>query len=306
MSRREHEATSLVDLAEINEIELLIMKRLGERTSGEHRSLHGGSGFDFVGLRDWTPGDRMGAIDWPQSTLTNFTPLVVREFEERSTARVVAVADASTSMRCGLDGVPLGGLVARAVATIGLSAVFFQDPVGLVVFDERLDQLAAVRPRTGKSQVVHCLEAYTDRRGAETLPAGRGPGATIAGFLRQTSLVAVISDFLFEGADDFIRELAFLQGVHDVFLVLIDSAPAFALPPLAAGWVGARDVETGRTRVLSRRTVAALPDRVRTWQEGIRRTARDAGLDVVQVGPDRFQADLALAALVAERRGRKV
>ena len=143
------QAASLVDLDEITRIELIVARRLRERTSGEHRSRTEGAGFDFVGLRDWQSGDRMAAIDWPQSTLTNFAPLVVREFDQPSTATVLAVADASLSTRCGVGGVPLAAVVARALATIGLSAAFFQDRFGLLTFDRGFAAVAGVAARTG-------------------------------------------------------------------------------------------------------------------------------------------------------------
>src|SRR5204862_31989 len=82
---------------------------------------------ELVGLRDWQAGDRMSNIDWPQSTLTNCSPMVVREFEQRSTATVIAVADGSLSTRCGIDGIPIAAAIARTIGTIGMSAVFFQD-----------------------------------------------------------------------------------------------------------------------------------------------------------------------------------
>ena len=81
-----------VSLAEITEIELLILRRAREVTIGEHRSTSYGSGFDFQGIRDWQPGDRPSSIDWGQSTLTNFSPMQVREFEQPSTAVVTAIA----------------------------------------------------------------------------------------------------------------------------------------------------------------------------------------------------------------------
>ena len=117
-----------------------------EFTIGEHRSLFHGSGFDFVGLRDWQPGDRTSNIDWAQSTLTNFSPMIVREFEQPSTATVVAVADASLSTRCGIDGVPIAAAIARTIGTIGMSAVFFQDLFGLITFDAKFEQLAGDPP----------------------------------------------------------------------------------------------------------------------------------------------------------------
>src|ERR1700755_2848778 len=107
MDAPEPQAESLVNLSELEEIELLILKRMREFPMGEHRNTLHGPGFDFDGLREWQPGDRLNAIDWPNSTLTNFSPLMVRDFEQPSTANVIAVADRSLSTRCGIDGVPI-------------------------------------------------------------------------------------------------------------------------------------------------------------------------------------------------------
>ena len=100
-------APPLVSLSEIAEIELFILKRMKEFTLGDHASVFKGSGFNFVGLRDWQPGDRLSSIDWAQSSMTNFSPMIMREFEQDSTATVLAVADASLSTRCGAAGVPI-------------------------------------------------------------------------------------------------------------------------------------------------------------------------------------------------------
>ena len=69
---------SLVNLQEIAEIELFIIKRMKEFTLGDHASVFKGSGFNFVGVREWEPGDRMSSIDWAQSSMTNFSPMVRR------------------------------------------------------------------------------------------------------------------------------------------------------------------------------------------------------------------------------------
>ena len=113
----EGEAAPLVTLSDITEIELLILRRMRDVTIGDHRSLSHGSGFDFVGLRDWQAGDRFSTIDWAQSSLTNFSPLVVREFEQPSTASVIVVADASLSTRCGVNGVSIATPMARTNPT---------------------------------------------------------------------------------------------------------------------------------------------------------------------------------------------
>src|SRR3954465_1287183 len=114
----------LVNLSEIAEIELFILKRMKEYTLGDHASVFKGAGFNFVGIRDWAPGDRISSIDWAQSSLSNFSPLITREFEQDSTAPVIAVSDASLSTRCGVHGLPIAAAIARSVAAVGLSAVF--------------------------------------------------------------------------------------------------------------------------------------------------------------------------------------
>jgi len=276
-----------------------------EFTIGEHRSLSHGSGFDFVGLRDWQAGDRMSQIDWAQSTLTNFSPMVVRDYEQRSTATVVAIADNSLSTRCGIDGIPIAAAIARTIGTIGMSAVFFQDLFGLITFDAKFEQLSAIRPRIGKNQVIHCLDAYQFGEGLTLLKRADSLSMSLAGFMRKTSMVPVISDFLFDEAGSVMAELAQLNSMHDVFIVLIDSAFAFELPPVSAGWIEAFDVETGKSKVMSRHALKALSSRTRTWQNEVATLAKDNDLDVLRIGVDEVQTAIALSEFIAERRLRK-
>ena len=296
----------LVNLREIAEIELFIIKRMKEFTLGDHASVFKGSGFNFVGVRDWEPGDRMSHIDWAQSSMTNFSPLITRDFEQDSNATIVAVADASLSTRCGVQGVPMAAAIARAVAAAGLSAMFFQDLFGLVTFDERFQQVATARPRIGRSHLLYCLDLYQQRRTLDPGEERRDVIMAIEAQVRKASLVPVISDFLFPDAERFVAELALLNAVHDVFLLLADVRFAYQLPAVSDGWVEAYDVESGRTRVLSRRELRRLADRVGAWQDGIEAFAREAGLDVVRVGLDRWQMETALVEFTAERRLRKM
>jgi uncharacterized protein (DUF58 family) len=296
----------LVSLSEVAEIELFILKRMKEFTLGDHASFFKGPGFNFVGVRDWEPGDRMASIDWAQSSLTNFSPMITREFEQHSRATIVAVADASLSTRCGVAGIPIAAAVARSVAAVGLSAVFFQDQFGLITFDEGFHQIAAGRPRIGKSHVMYCLDLYQQRKQPDAPAAETDVTATIAGHLRKTSLVPIISDFLFADAPRVIKELSLLNAVHDVFLIMVDARFAYRMPSVSAGWIQTFDVETRQTRIVSRREFARLASRVEEWQDEIFRLARDADLDVVRVGLDRWEMETTLVEFVAERRLRKM
>jgi len=270
-----------------------------------------GTGFDFVGLRDWQAGDRFENIDWPQSSLNNFSPLIVREFEQPTTSAAIIVADRSASTRCGAiggsdnRGTQIATLIARAIATVGMSAVFFQDSIGLITFDEGLQRLGAVRPRIGKGQVIHCLEAYQDGHGLQDIKNIGSLSATLTGFSRKTAMMPVISDFLFDEAPDLLRELRQVNNVHDVFIMIVDASFAFELPKVSAGWVEVYDVETGRTRMMSRRELGKQSERVKAWQDEVARQAKDNDLDVVRLSLDQVKFDVALVEWVAERRLRK-
>ena len=299
-------ATSLVNLSEVAEIELYIMKRMKEYTLGDHASVFKGAGFNFVGLRDWEPGDRLSSIDWAQSSFNNFSPMIMREFDQNSTGTVVAVADASLSTRCGVHGVPIAGAIARSIAAVGLSSVFFQDMFGLITFDEGFRQLAAARPRIGKSHVIYCLDLYEQRPETDSMGVHGDVVAIIESHLRKTSLVPFISDFLFPNVADVIKELSILNAAHDVFLMMVDARFAYQLPKVSAGWIQTFDVETGRMRTVSRREFARLADRVDEWQQQVMKVARDADLDIVRVGLDRWEMETVLIEFVAERRLRKM
>jgi uncharacterized protein (DUF58 family) len=302
------EEVPLVNLSEIAEIELFILKRMKEFTLGDHASVFKGSGFNFVGIRDWEPGDRVSSIDWAQSSLNNFSPLITREFEQDSNATIVAVADASMSTRCGLNGVPIAAAIARSVAAVGLSAVFFQDQFGLITFDDRFRQIAAARPRIGKPHVIYCLELYQQSKSTEpvaTNSASPDVTTTIEGHLRKTSMVPVISDFLLPDAERVFKELSLLSGMHDVFLIMADVRFAYQLPPASAGWIETFDIETGAARVVSRRELARMAERVEEWQAHIGAVARDNDLDLVRVGLDRWEMETTLVEFARERKLRK-
>jgi len=295
----------LVNLREIAEIEIFILKRMKELTLGDHASVYKGGGFHFVGTRDWEPGDRSASIDWAQSSLTNFSPLITRDFEQDSNASIIAVADASMSTRCGAHGVTIETAIARAVAAVGLSAVFCQDLFGLVTFDDKFEQVAASRPKIGRSNVIYCVDLYQHRLATDTPSGPRDVVTAIEGHLRRAAVVPVISDFLFTDAPRVIDELVFVDAVHDVFLLMADVRFAYDVPRVSDGWIEAYDVESGRTGVFSRREMARLGRRATEWQDRVERHARDAGIDVVRVGLDRWAMETALVEFTAERRLRK-
>jgi hypothetical protein len=93
--------------------------------------------------------------------------------------------------------------------------------------------------------------------------------------------------------------------VHDVFIMMVDASFAFELPRVSAGWVEVYDVETGNTRMMSRRELSRQSERIRLWQDDIARQAKALDLDVIRLGIDQVKFDVALVEWVAERRLRR-
>jgi len=129
--------------------------------------------------------------------------------------------------------------------------------------------------------------------------------AMLSGFSRKTAMMPVISDFLFDEAPDFLKELSQVNNIHDVFILMVDASFAFELPKVSAGWVEVYDVETGHTRMMSRRELSRQSERVRAWQDEIEKLAKAQDLDVVRLSIDQVKFDIALVEWVAERRLRR-
>jgi hypothetical protein len=186
--------------------------------------------------------------------------------------------------------------------------VFFQDQFGLITFDDRFQQLASVRPQVGRTHILHTLDVYgkSVMGSVAEVAGGRSLSFAIESQLRRASLVPVISDFLFPDVDRVVAELAQLNAVHDVLLLMADVRFAYEMPAVSAGWIEAYDIESGRPRVLSRREMRRMVDRVAEWQDRVARLGRDAGLDVIRVGLDRWEMENTLVAFTAERRLRKI
>jgi hypothetical protein len=180
---------------------------------------------------------------------------------------------------------------------------------GLITFGDRFQQLAAVRPRVGRTHILHTLDVYTQSVVAgDAGEAAAAPDITFAiqGQLRRSSLVPVISDFLFADVDRIIADLGHLNAVHDVLLLMADVRFAYQMPAVSDGWIEAYDLETRRSRVFSRREMRKLAGRVGEWQDRVAVLGREAGLDVVRVGLDRWEMENTLVAFAAERRLRKI
>lgn len=292
---------TVLEDADIDEIAINILSRVKELTFGEHKSIFTGLGFDFSGLREWQPGDRQVSVDWAHSTHTGFSPLIVRECTEERSVDVWVVADNSLSVRCGLNGETLGNIVSRAIAVIGLSGVVFQDRIGLIAFDR--DNYLVEPPKGGKKQVHRLLDLYRQPQASYLIPMGKDSIAeVISGNLRRTSMIVVVSDFLFPEAEPAIKELTDIRSGHDIFLVMVDASFPFEVGAFSDGWINGVDIETGEARLLSGSEFKKLGQRVKSYQKELELFSEKHGLEMVNTGKNKDDLAETLAEFFLARR----
>ena len=124
--------------------------------------------------------------------------------------------------------------------------------------------------------------------------------------MRKTSMVPIISDFLFDGVDALVqRARRTSTRCTTCFSASSTRRLRSSLPGVSAGWIEAFDVESGRSRVMSRRELRAMAARVREWQDEVAQKAKKAGLDALRLESDPTKFDVALLEWVAERRLRR-
>lgn len=294
--------SNLVSLPDISEIEIVVAKKIRELILGEHQSWLKGSGFDLAGIRDWQPGDPLFSIDWPRSTTTNFSPPLVKEFEEAKRITILVVADSTLSVRYGIEGISPAHIIARAIATIGVSAALFRDPFGLVNFDEnfRLDLIA---PRIGRKHLIHCLTRYQAPHFSVKINEVAILLEPLRAHLKLFSVMPFISDFIFPQAEEkIICALKSLSSRHDVFVILVETDFTFDLPDSGDGWIKCFDIESKQARSYSRKELLAISQKVRDYQCFMEDRLKSEGIDVLRAGRELTDFQRNLTEFFARRR----
>lgn len=230
--------------------------------SGEFRSVFRGQGMEFAEVRAYEEGDDFRAIDWNVSARLG-TPYV-KTFTEERELTLLLVVDQSGSTRVGAP-VTKAARSVEVAAVLALAGAREQDRVGGILFSDRIEHV--VPPGKGRR---HALRLIRDL--LAFAPARRGTNLVQAihyasNVLGHRSVVVILSDFLAEGWEKALRELAVR---HEVIAITVDD-PRETAPP-AAGWVEMEDAENGRRALVN----TGSPKAMARWRSAVaaRRTQR--------------------------------
>ncbi|MBI5443167.1 MAG: DUF58 domain-containing protein [Deltaproteobacteria bacterium] len=232
--------------AQVRRIEVRTRRRVGAWACGRYESVFKGTGLEFEEVREYTPGDDVGAIDWKVSARSG-RPYVKLYREEREIP-IWLLLDLSASSRFG-SGASKLETMAEFAALIGLAASHHGDRVGAVGFRDRIE--GHVPPGRSPGHVWRILWQLLG-----CAPRGTGTRLTtglqfVDAVSRRRGIVFVVSDFLDEGYE---RALGRLARRHDVVCVPVFDPADGHLP--SAGLLCITDFETGEVRLVDARARA--------------------------------------------------
>ncbi|MCD2261857.1 DUF58 domain-containing protein [Dietzia aurantiaca] len=224
--------------AALNQLELLVTRRLDGVLNGDHRGLLPGPGTEPGEARAYEPGDDVRTMDWSVTARTTI-PHIRQTIADRE-LETWLVVDLSASLDIEGRYGAKRRLVEAAVATVGFLSAGGGSRVGMILTGDGRPRV--LRATGGRDHVRRLLEDVS-RSAPEVAPGGALVDClhAVRNAARRHGLVVVISDFLSE--IDWERSLRLLGTRHEFLAVHVADPLDIALP--AVGVALLQDPATG-------------------------------------------------------------
>jgi uncharacterized protein (DUF58 family) len=269
-------------LRRIRRIELRSRRLVHNAFAGAYHSIYKGRGMSFANVRLYSHGDDVRSIDWKVSARAGQT--YIKEFVEERELTLMIIIDGSASVLFGTQDKEKRDFAAELGAVLAYAANANNDKAGLMVFSDAIEHYVA--PKKGKN---HLLRIIRDLLTVETSGKGTDLGLalrTANRFLRQGSIVFILSDFLMD-AENYQKDLLLLSKKHETIAIVLSDPLEEALPDV--GMMGLRDAETGQ--------VSFVDTSSKKWQKQFReererivlernKAFQKAGAESIEMPPD--------------------
>lgn len=205
-----------VALMQIRSLELRAKTVVEGFLSGLHRSPYHGFSVEFSEYRQYVSGDDPRYLDW--RLLARSDRYYVKRFEEETNLRTHLLLDTSKSMTFGSLPYTKSDYAKTLAATLGYFLNAQRDAVGLVRFDERIDEFIPARYRIGHlRRIMLALEKPAEGRSTNLAQ----PLDEVAERVRKRGMLVLLSDLL-APLDDLETKLSYFRARgHEVVLFQI-------------------------------------------------------------------------------------
>lgn len=261
-------------LQRVRLIELRTRRNVHNILTGAYHSIYKGRGMAFSGVRPYSPGDDVRAIDW-KVTARSGTPHIKQFVEERELTLMIIV-DGSPSVLFGTQDRTKRDYLAEIAAILSYAAMFNQDRVAMLIFGDSVEHYS--RPRKGRNHVLAMIRTLLTHQPKST-SSNLASALRIANqVLRRGAIVFIISDFLFP-VDEYRQDIRLLAQHHDITCIAVNDPLERSLPDI--GLVAMEDMETANIQwadTSSEKWQQMLTERITTqrkaredlfWQIGV-------------------------------------
>lgn len=234
----------------VRELEILAARMMRDGFAGQYHAAFHGRGLEFSQVREYYPGDDVRAIDW-NVTARSGVPHVKEFVEERDLAMVL-VLDSSSSMLFGSIDRRKIEVALEIIAVLGFAAARNGDRVGLLEISSAGTRF--LPPRRGEAAARHVVRAAMAAASHDT--GGRLDLADLVRGIERTvfrrGVIVLLSDLIEIGE---LSPLVRLSRRHETIVLRVtDPRERFMK---GAGIATLRDLETGETRLIDRRSATA-------------------------------------------------
>ena len=230
----DHESYSDL-IQKVRMIDILTRARVTGQQAGVHISLFRGQGAEFSDIREYIAGDDIRAIDW-KITARYGIPFI-KEFVEERDHTIYLVMDISGSGTFG-NTTSKFSILLSILATISLSAVRYNDRVGLILVTDRVEMF--IPARSGRNHAIHLIQSAITHT-PKTVGSDLRPALSmIVQRIRRMSTVILLSDFFIPNCS---KELSMVKKHHDLLAIRVSDPREEEL--LDIGLIELEDAETG-------------------------------------------------------------
>ncbi len=269
---------------DVRKMQALGPKRQLGMLFGAHRTRVVGMGNDFYGFKLYTVGDPFRLIDWKVSAKRG--KAYVKQFESEKNIRVVIFVDSSGSMGNGYPENTKLEYSIRAAVLLSHFAIERRDPVGVVVFSDKVHQW--VPPSYVRDHIYKILDALAMAQASggsnyvEAVDYVNKKLTKRAFFMFLTDLEESTSDI----AEAIKKAIAF--GHHAI--VISPFGPWFEVP-------------FGEFDPVDKALAEAVSEELYQRRLEISRVLSNFGVSTINVGPEDFLPTVLKEFLKAKQRG---
>lgn len=263
---------------------------------GEHKSKHGGFGFEIRDVEQWERNDSFSSINWQLSLASYPKKIYKLDRVETKETPVIVIADCSPSMLLGFDSSDdKFKLLLHLLGTFSFTASYFHDSVAMAV--SGISEEAFVPLRHGHGHVMMMIYRLLQRAdefhkiilsGGVSSNEGMNLNDTIelaAHRIRRRSTVVIISDFIdaITGKAPLDMEMIeYLSAKHNqnIVALFVQDDNEFAWSR-NSGTVLARNIETGRTDEVKASHFKSLWQTFGDKREVLQKSLADVGVESV-------------------------